>query len=144
MAMAMALAIAIDSGRLIKAKDCTVESLRVALLKFDSVIALEQQIKARDVDTQQTSHVPTFDTAYRTWYEMQVVSNCWINAASECRSIRVYEIHAQQHIGALPLDKIRKPLSSRSCSRSSLRRQSRHHSCWALFTRFLRQLTMTN
>ena len=52
MAMAMALAIAIDSGRLIKAKDCTVESLRVALLKFDIVIALDQQIRARDVDTQ--------------------------------------------------------------------------------------------
>ena len=94
MPLAMAREIAIASGRLIKAKDCTVESLRVALLKFDSVIALEQQIKARDVDTQQASHVPTFDTAYRTWYKIQVASNRWINAASERRSIRVYEIHA--------------------------------------------------
>ena len=75
MPLAMAREIAIASRRLIKAKDCTVESLRVALPKSDSAIALEQRIKARDFDAQQTSHVPTFDTAYRTWYKMQVASN---------------------------------------------------------------------
>ena len=41
---------------------------------------------------------------------MQVASNRWIKAASERIPIRVYEIHAQQHIGALPLDKNRKPI----------------------------------
>ena len=67
MPLAMAREIAITSGRLIKAKDCTVEGLRVASPKSDSSTALEQRIKARDVDIQKTSHVPTFDTAYWTW-----------------------------------------------------------------------------
>ena len=109
MPLAMAREIAIASGRLIKAKECTVESLRVALPKSDSAISLEKRIKAHDVDAQQTSRVPTFDAAYRAWYKMQVASNRWINTASERRPIRVYEIHAQQHIGTLPLDKIRRP-----------------------------------
>ena len=109
MPLAMAREIAIASGRLIKAKECTVESLRVALPKSDSAISLEKRIKAQDVDAQQTSRVPTFDAAYRAWYKMQVASNRWINTASERRPIRVYEIHAQQHIGTLPLDKIRRP-----------------------------------
>ena len=110
MPLAMAREIAIASGRLIKAKECTVESLRVALPKSDSAISLEKRIKAHDVDAQQTSRVPTFDAAYRAWYKMQVASNRWINTASERRPIRVYEIHAQQHIGTLPLDKIRRPV----------------------------------
>ena len=52
MPLTMAREIAIASGRLIKAKDCTVESLRVALPKSDSAMLLEKRIKARDVEAQ--------------------------------------------------------------------------------------------
>ena len=109
MPLTMAREIAIASGRLIKAKDCTVESLRVALPKSDSAMLLEKRIKARDVEAQSKNSVPTFDTAYRAWYKMQLASNRWNNTASERRPIRAYEIHAQPHIGTLPLDKIRRP-----------------------------------
>ena len=36
-------------------------------------------------------------------------SNRWKNLASERRPIRSYELHAEKHIGTLPLDKIRRP-----------------------------------
>jgi integrase len=71
---------------------------------------LETSLKKRDVEAQQTNSAPTFDAAYGAWYKMQVASNRWVNTASERRPIRAYEIHAKQHIGTLPLDKIRRPI----------------------------------
>ena len=109
MSLAVAREIAIAAGRLIKAKDCTVESLRVALTRSDSARSLESRIKANNVTDQPTSTVQTFDEAYRDWYKAVAASNRWKNLASERRPIRSYELHAEKHIGTLPLDKIRRP-----------------------------------
>ena len=109
MSLAVAREIAIAAGRLIKAKDCTVESLRVALTRSDSARSLESRIKANNVTDQPTSTVQTFDEAYRDWYKAVAASNRWKTLASERRPIRSYELHAEKHIGTLPLDKIRRP-----------------------------------
>ena len=109
MSLAVAREMAIAAGRVIKAKDCTVESLRVALTRSDSARSLESRIKANKVTDQPTSTVQTFDEAYRDWYKAVAASNRWKNLASERRPIRSYELHAEKHIGTLPLDKIRRP-----------------------------------
>ena len=109
MSLAVAREMAIAAGRLIKAKDCTVESLRVALTRSDSARSLESRIKANNVTDQPTSTVQTFDEAFRDWYKAVAASNRWKNLASERRPIRSYELHAEKHIGTLPLDKIRRP-----------------------------------
>ena len=109
MSLAVAREIAIAAGRLVKAKDCSVESLRVALTRSDSAMSLETGIKAKGVADQPTSTVPTFDELYRDWHKDHRENNRWTNAQTENRPIRSYEIHAEKHIGAMPIDKIRKP-----------------------------------
>lgn len=109
MSLSGAREIAAVGARLIKANDCTVESLRVALSKSDTAMALENRIKARDVALQQTNNTPTFDAAYREWYALQVKANRWTNNASQRRPIKSYELHAERHLGSLPLDRISRP-----------------------------------
>lgn len=109
MSLAVAREVASAASRLIKAKDCTVETLKVALQRSDNAATLGTLIKAKHIDDQPVSAVPTFDAAYRAWYKLQLESNRWTNTASERRPIRVYELHAAPHIGTLPLHKIRRP-----------------------------------
>lgn len=110
MSLSVAREIAIASGRLIKAKECTVETLRIALSKSDSAMSLENGIKAQDVEAQPTGAVPTFDELYRAWHKTQTAANRWTNVQAENRPIRGYEIHAERHIGTMPINKIRKSI----------------------------------
>ena len=84
-------------------------SLAVALTRSDSAMSLETGIKAKGIADQPTSTVTTFDELYRDWHKDHSENNRWTNAQAEDRPIRSYEIHAEKHIGSMPIDKIRKP-----------------------------------
>jgi hypothetical protein len=74
---------------------------------------LEIQFLNVEIGLQKTREMPTFDDVYRTWYSMQKQTNRWPNLASKRRPIKLYEMHIEQHIGLLPIAKIRRSLIMR-------------------------------
>ena len=111
--LSMANEIARVAVKLLKKRTCTTESLTFGLSKCRNAKNLEIQFLNVEIGSQKTREMPTFDDVYRTWYSMQKQTNRWPNLASKRRPIKLYEMHIEQHIGLLPIAKIRRSLIMR-------------------------------
>jgi hypothetical protein len=111
--LSMANEIARVAFKLLKKRTCTAESLTFGLSKCRNAKDLEIQFLNVEIGLQKTREMPTFDDVYRTWYSMQKQTNRWPNLASKRRPIKLYEMHIEQHIGLLPIAKIRRSLIMR-------------------------------
>jgi hypothetical protein len=111
--LSMANEIARVAVKLLKKRTCTTESLTFGLSKCRNAKDLEIQFLNVEIGSQKTREMPTFDDVYRTWYSMQKQTNRWPNLASKRRPIKLYEMHIEQHIGLLPIAKIRRSLIMR-------------------------------
>ena len=113
LSLSMANEIARVAVKLLKKRTCTAESLTFGLSKCRNAKDLEIQFLNIEIGLQKTREMPTFDDVYRSWYLMQKQTNRWPNLASKRRPIKLYEMHIEQHIGLLPIAKIRRSLIMR-------------------------------
>ena len=111
--LSMANEIARMAVKLLKKRACTAESLAFGLSKCRNAEDLEIQFLNIEIGMQKTQEKPIFDDVYRTWYRMQKQTNRWPSLAGKRRPIKLYEMHIEQHIGFLPIAKIRRSLIMR-------------------------------
>jgi len=99
--------------RLLKEGKSTIDGLRAYVTRADNARQLEDVTAEQAGNAQETSTMASFDAAYRQWYRLQLEANRWVNGSSRRRPLRAYELHAEQHIGNMRLDKIRRPMIKR-------------------------------
>ena len=97
---------ALKAKRLLKNGEVTRKEVAAAALRSHSVDAIETELTRGNADVR--LGIPTFDKAYRDWFALGVKANRWTHKASMRHVIRSYEMHAQQHIGDLRLDLIKR------------------------------------
>ena len=108
--LSAALDMVLCADRLLKQGQCTVESLQFGLANSRNAEDLEGHFSGIEIGLQKIRATPTFDDVYRQWYHTQKNANRWPNLASARRAIILYEMHTEQHIGTLPIDKIRRTM----------------------------------
>ena len=99
--------------RLLKEGKTTIDGLRAYVTRADNARQLEDVTAEQASEAQEASSMASFDAAYRQWYTLQLEANRWVNGSSRRRPLRAYELHAEQHIGNMRLDKIRRPTIKR-------------------------------
>ena len=92
--------------RLLKDKLTTLDSLKGMISCVGTAHELDQIALDQGSSGQVISEMPTFDDAYRKWYNEQLAANTWTHRASISRPMTFYQNHAQAHIGNLRLDEI--------------------------------------
>jgi integrase len=98
------------ADRLFAQGHCTIESLQFGLANSRNAEELEGHFSGIEIGLQKTRETATFDDIYRKWYHTQKNANRWPDPASARRPITLYEMHTEQHIGTLPVDKIRRTM----------------------------------
>ena len=96
--------------RLLKEGKTTPEGLKAYLTRVSDARQLEDIATVQVSETSEAPSMLDFNSAYRQWYALQLEANRWVNGSSRQRPLRAYELHAEQHIGNMRLDKIRRPL----------------------------------
>jgi hypothetical protein len=108
--LSAAVEIARCADRLLLQGQCSLESLQFGLANSRNAEELEGHFSGIEIGLQRTRETATFDDVYRQWYHTQKNANRWPEPASARRPITLYEMHTEQHIGTLPVDKIRRTM----------------------------------
>ena len=110
LSLADARSMVIVCKRLLKEGKTTPEGLKAYLTRVSDARQLEDIATVQVSETSEAPSMLDFNSAYRQWYALQLEANRWVNGSSRQRPLRAYELHAEQYIGNMRLDKIRRPL----------------------------------
>ena len=102
--------IALAVKRAYKSRKIQYNQLQAAIRRADSARALEVELNKDTYANPCSTHIPTFEQAFRKWYDRELKINRWTHRASVKFPLTAYELHAHQHIGHIRMDKITRPM----------------------------------